>query len=173
MFGCYLTQNTAWSNVEKALLNIKASVDFYPENIIGLVPEKLKDLIKPAGFFNQKCIYIKNFTEFFIVNKEVDLTRVNLLNIKGIGEETADSILLYAFKRNEFVIDTYTRRIFSYYGIFKKQEKYKNLKKTFEDNIPRKLEIYQEYHALIVEHAKRYFSKKPHGINDPLALLFE
>lgn len=94
-------------------------------------------------------------------------SRQELLKIKGVGDETADSILLYAYKQPEFVVDAYTRRIFSNLN-FKTEISYMDLKNLFEESLPRDVPIYQEYHALIVEHAKRYYQKKPYGVDDPL-----
>lgn len=166
--GAILTQNTAWPNVEKALLNLNEYCGINCEKVNNLKLDKLKELIRPAGFFNQKSLYIKNYCSFFLKLKERIPTRKELLNLKGIGEESADSILLYAFKEPEFVIDAYTRRIFSHLGIIDGKEKYKTLKELFQSNLEKDLVIYQEYHALIVEHAKSFYSKKPHGNNDTL-----
>ena len=92
----------------------------------------------------------------------------NCLAVKGVGNETADSILLYAYKQPEFVVDAYTKRIFSHLGLVNENIRYMELKKLFKSNLPEKMTIYNEYHALIVEHAKRYYGKKPYGVNDPL-----
>jgi len=112
-------------------------------------------------------------TKFFIELDGKVPTRKELLSVKGIGNETADSILLYAYKQSEFVVDAYTKRIFSYLGLVDENVKYMELKKLFESNLPKDIAIYQEYHALIVEHAKRYYSKKPYGLNDPLNELLD
>ena len=88
--------------------------------------------------------------------------------MKGVGNETADSILLYAYKQPEFVVDTYTRRIFSNLHLVDENINYQELKNLFQTSLPRDVPVYQEYHALIVEHAKRYYSKKPYGVGDPL-----
>ena len=90
------------------------------------------------------------------------------MDVKGVGNETADSILLYAYKQPEFVVDAYTKRIFSSVGLIGENESYMKIKELFESNLPEKVDIYNEYHALIVEHAKRYYSKKPYGKDDPL-----
>jgi endonuclease-3 related protein len=89
-----------------------------------------------------------------------------LLSVKGIGPETADSILLYAYGEKEFVVDAYTRRIFSYLGLINEKDSYNKIKKLFEDNFSGDVNDYQEYHALIVEHAKNYYLKKPYGVDD-------
>ena len=102
----------------------------------------------------------RGFTEFYITLNDRTPTREELLSIWGIGKETADSILLYAFKIPTFVIDAYTRRIFSNLGLIEKNAEYDKIKSLFENNLKLNLIVYQEYHALIVEHAKRHYSKK-------------
>ncbi|OIO63783.1 endonuclease III [Candidatus Woesearchaeota archaeon CG_4_10_14_0_2_um_filter_33_10] len=166
--GAILTQNTSWPQVEKALLNIKGLKALTPQAIKKLSLEKLKQAIKPAGYFNQKARKIKEFTDFYLSLKNRVPTREELLNVWGIGPETADSILLYAFKVPTFVVDAYTRRIFSKLGFIKKHASYEEIKKLFENNLEKDLKLYQEYHSLIVEHAKRHYSKKPYGKNDLL-----
>jgi len=166
--GAILTQNTSWLQVEKTLLNLKKLKALTPIAIKKLNLEKLKQAIKPAGYFNQKAKKLKLFAEFYINLKEKTPTREELLNVWGIGPETADSILLYAFKVPTFVVDAYTKRVFANLGFIDKEAKYNGIKKLFEDNLPKNLKIYQEYHALIVEHAKRHYSKKPYGKNNPL-----
>ena len=153
--GAILTQNTSWPQVEKALLNLKKLKALTPLKIKKLNLEKLKQAIKPAGYFNQKAKKLKIFAEFYTNLKGKTPTREELLNVWGIGPETADSILLYAFKIPEFVIDAYTKRVFAKLGIIQKDEQYEKVKKLFEDNLPKDFKLYQEYHALIVEHAKR------------------
>jgi endonuclease III related protein len=155
--GAILTQNTSWTNVEKALLNLKIAKALDLKSIKSLSNEKLKELIKPAGYYNQKEVYIREFIKFYeslIISKRIP-SREELLAVKGIGPETADSMLLYAFKVPTFVIDAYTRRIFSHLGFFSEKASYFELKAVFETALPPNLIIYQEYHALIVEHAKR------------------
>lgn len=166
--GAILTQNTAWPNVEKALNNLNDFCSIQYSVIKDMDDDQLKGLIRPAGFFNQKSRYIKSYCQFFNELKGHVPTRKELLSIKGIGEETADSILLYAFKVPTFVIDAYTKRIFLYLGIISGKEKYRDIKRLFEDSLESDCIVYQEYHALIVEHAKRYYSKAPYGIKDSL-----
>lgn len=166
--GAILTQNTAWKNVEKALVNLKTAKVLNPRKLIQLSDDTLKELIRPAGYYNQKTGYLINFTEFFLSLKGEVPSRDEVLGCNGIGEETADSILLYAYNQPEFVIDAYTRRVFSNLGFIKPDEKYHVIKELFELHVERDVPVYQEYHACIVEHAKRYYSKKPYGKNDPL-----
>jgi endonuclease III related protein len=160
--GAILTQNTSWPNVEKALLNLKNAKALDLKTIKKLSDAKLKELIKPAGYYNQKTNYIREFIKFYeILNQSERIpTRNELLAVKGIGPETADSMLLYAFKQPTFVVDAYTRRIFSKLGFFEQNANYDVIKTIFESAIPPNLVTYQEYHALIVEHAKREDNKK-------------
>ncbi|WP_414468581.1 endonuclease III domain-containing protein [Methanobacterium sp. ACI-7] len=168
ILGAILTQNTSWLQAEAALFNLNELNVIEPEKLMHIPYETLKSAIRCAGFLNQKSIYLREITKFFIdLNGRIP-TRKELLAVKGVGNETADSILLYAYKQPEFVVDAYTKRIFSHLGIVEENIKYMDLKKLFESNLPRKLPVYNEYHALIVEHAKRYYNKKPYGLNDPL-----
>ncbi len=169
--GAILTQNTAWANVERALLNLKESGCLSPRKVLQLDDEALKAYVRPAGYYNQKAGYVRNIAALFVSLKGRVPDRDTLLHCKGVGEETADSILLYAYNLPEFVIDAYTRRIFSHLGLCTPGEKYTVLKELFEYNLPKEVVLYQEYHALLVEHAKRYYSKKPYGIDDPLKKL--
>lgn len=157
--GAILTQNTAWSNVEKALINLKSLMAINPEALLDLNEEILKTAIKPAGYFNQKAKKLIEFTEFFIKLKKTP-SREELLNIWGVGPETADSMLLYAFKVPTFVVDAYTKRILLNLKLIDKDATYEEIKELFESNLKKELIVYQEYHALLVEHAKRYYSKK-------------
>ena len=171
IIGSILTQNTSWPSVEKALNNLRVLCDFSAQSIVKLASyneDEFKLAIKPAGYFNQKFNYLKNIAEFYIsLDGEVP-TRNDVLAVKGVGNETADSILLFAYKQKEFKVDAYTKRIFSYLGYFDEKEKYMKVKKLFEDNFNGDVNAYQEYHALIVEHAKNYYFKKPHGVEDKI-----
>ena len=122
--------------------------------------ERLKELIKPSGFYNQKSTRLKRVAELINPTDKVKtLSREELLRIKGIGPETADTILLYAGERLSFVIDKYTQRFMKrFIGI---DMNYEKLKKFFEENLPKEIEIYKEFHALIDEHAKRYCRSTP------------
>jgi endonuclease III related protein len=170
LVGAILTQNTAWTSAENALCNLYELDALNPQRMLNLVNEALKEAIKPAGFLNQKSVYLKQISNFFLSLQGRTPQREELLKVKGVGNETADSILLYAFKQPEFVVDAYTKRIFSHLGLIDERATYHQIKELFESNLPRDLTIYQEYHALIVEHAKRYYSRKPYGVNDPIML---
>lgn len=147
--GALLTQNTAWSNVEKALLNLEKLNAINPKKILEMHDEKLREAIRPAGYFNQKAKKLKIFAAFYLSAKKMP-TREELLALWGIGPETADSMLLYAFKVPTFVVDAYTRRVFN----FPTDMPYDEIKRRFESAIAPDAQMYQEYHALIVEHAK-------------------
>ncbi|SDC22288.1 DNA-3-methyladenine glycosylase III [Pelagirhabdus alkalitolerans] len=167
MIGAILVQNTAWTNVEKALDQLKDHLD--PRAIHELSDQELESMIRPSGFYRMKTQRIRAFLSWYemydydpkrLASKSTKELRQELLHIKGIGSETADSILLYAFNRHVFVIDAYTKRIFNRIG-FDLDEKYEAIQQFFEMHLPKKVSIYNEYHALIVEHAKRFCKTKP------------
>lgn len=173
MLGAILTQNTTWTSAEKALGNLKELDALNPEKIFNMDLIDLKEAIRCAGFLNQKSVYIQEIAKFFISLEGQIPSRKEILHVKGVGNETADSILLYAYKQPEFVIDTYTKRIFYQLGLIGEKASYLDVKELFESNLPREVPIFQEYHALLVEHAKRYYQKKPYGNNDHLMELIE
>jgi len=158
--GVVLTQNTAWTSVERALGNLRGIDALNPHKILALSLDALKSAIRPAGFFNQKAIYLREMADFFVGLKGRTPSRKELMSVKGVGNETADSILLYAYKRPEFVIDAYTKRIVTSLGLAERKAGYMELKNLFESNLPKDVAFYQEYHALLVEHAKRFYSGK-------------
>ena len=171
--GAILTQNTAWKNVDKAINNLIEKNLLSPELILKAPVSDIAECIKPAGYYNQKAERLKIFSEFFLNEfdklKELDIgeARQKLLGIKGIGPETADSILLYALNMPVFVIDAYTKRLFSrmlrvdFKGYDEWQDFFhKNLGDT-EKNTEKKAELFNEFHALIVEHCKNVCRKEP------------
>ena len=164
IIGTILTQNTSWKNVEKSINNLNKNNLIDINKISKINTKKLASLIKSSGYYNQKAERLKIMAKFLINNKT--LTRNKLLNVKGVGPETADSILLYAFKKPVFVVDAYTKRIMSRLGY--KQEEYDEFQKLFEKNLPKKYELFNEYHALLVELAKNYCRKKPLCNNCPI-----
>ena len=166
--GAVLTQNTSWPQVEKSIVNLKELINLTPSEILDLDEDEFKQAIKPSGYYNQKCNYLRNISEFYISLEGKVPQRKDLLSVKGVGPETADSILLYAYGEKEFVVDAYTRRIFSHLGIIDEKDPYNKIKKLFEDNFDGGVNEYQEYHALIVEHAKNHYFKKPYGENDKM-----
>ncbi|MCX7759859.1 MAG: endonuclease III domain-containing protein [Hydrogenothermaceae bacterium] len=165
--GAVLTQNTSWKNVERAIENLiyKDTLSF--EKILKMPIEELEYLIKPAGFYKRKSLTLKEVSKLFLNSKEIN--RQNLLTIKGVGKETADSILLYALDKPYFVIDSYTKRVFSRVGFCEEDISYDELQKVITNSIPKDLEIYKEFHALIVQHCKIFCKKKPNCLNCPVA----
>ncbi len=166
--GTILTQNTTFTSVQKALHNLSGFID--PKKIDTMELETLKELIKPAGFYNQKSNYIKNFTTFFLALGGKTPSRDELLALKGIGEESADTIRLYGYKELDFVIDAYTKRFFTHINLIEEKSRYSIIKELVESSLKEcikdKKELliaYHEFHALIVAHAKKYYSKKPYG----------
>ena len=167
MVGAVLTQNTAWSNVEKAIANFGG--DLTPEFLTDIDSAALVEIIRPAGFFNQKAAYLKAMTAWYAQygfdvetakREPLAKLRAELLSVKGIGQETADSILLYAFGFPTFVVDAYTNRLCERYPI-KAGDNYADVKAYFEENIPQSAEIFNSFHALIVINAKEHCRKKP------------
>ncbi|MEM2947940.1 MAG: hypothetical protein QXG02_00225 [Candidatus Anstonellales archaeon] len=163
--GAVLTQNCAWKNVEKAIKNLKKARMLSPKNILALRLAELKKLIKPAGFYNQKAKRLKLITKKYLELKPklhsltTEELRKELLSVNGIGNETADSILLYAFNRPVFVIDAYTKRFCEHFNLFKGKT-YHDYQQFFERSLPRNTYIFNEYHALIVRWAKEHGSRK-------------
>ena len=164
MVGAILTQNTSWSNVEKAINNLKENNLLSIESISDIKEEKLAELIKPAGYFNQKTFKLKRLVKFLNDEfngdiesmKKLSLShlRESLLSINGIGPETADSILLYALQKPIFVIDTYTARLTNRLEIFFEPPDYHTLQEYFMDHILEDIKLYNDFHAQIVVHGK-------------------
>ena len=156
--GAILKQNTNWKNVEKALDNLIKAKKLSAEDIASTRLSALEKLLRPSGTYRQKARRIKDFANF-IANFDgdfyKDVTRDQLLAVKGIGRETADSILLYACNKPYFVVDTYTRRLFSQIGIIKGNEDYDEIRGLIEKNLLRDVHTYREFHALIVENGKK------------------
>lgn len=178
--GAILTQNTSWSNVEKAIIQLKehhllptndpsSSSAPYIFKLQNIEQDKLAQIIKASGYFNIKAKRLKNFIHFVWKNythlenmlpMPLEDLRQQLLSINGIGGETADSILLYGFNKPSFVIDAYTRRIFSRHKIFTENSSYEELRTTFMNSITNDTQLYNEYHALIVHVGKHYCRPK-------------
>lgn len=169
--GVILTQNTTFTSVVKSLNNLNNINALNYKSIKKLSSNELKNAIKPSGYFNQKTGYILNFINFFENLNDKVPTRDELLDVKGIGPESADSILLYAYKQPEFVVDAYTKRTLVHLGLIDEKASYHKIKYLMEDEIKKEIKdeselvvCYQEFHALIVAHAKQYYSKKPYGV---------
>lgn len=169
MVGAILTQNTAWSNVEKAIVNLQQNQLLSPEAVANAELSALSELIRPSGYFNQKALRLQGFCQWYLAQGCHDrlarlplaLLRKRLLEVKGIGPETADDMLLYAFDHPVFVVDAYTRRIFTRLGLLEGGESYETVRALFESSLPHDAAIMNEYHALIVRHAKQHCKKKP------------
>ncbi|WP_229855178.1 endonuclease III domain-containing protein [Candidatus Sulfurimonas marisnigri] len=168
--GSILTQNTTFTSVVKSLHNLKDKNALTPEAIKNMDIDELKEAIKPSGYFNQKARYILEYISFFEGLNGVTPTRDELLHVVGIGEETADSILLYGYNTAEFKVDAYTKRMLIELGLIDEKLKYKDIKKLMQDSLKecindeKKLVIvYQEFHALIVNHSKEFYSKQPYA----------
>ena len=164
--GAVLTQNTNWGNVEKAISNLKDAGVLSLNALNRLSVEQISLLIKPAGYYNVKAKRLKNLVEKlidiqdYIERMDMKDLREELLSVNGIGKETADSILLYAFNRPIFVVDAYTKRIFNRLGVASINDNYDVMQDLFMSNLPRDVALYSEYHALIVRHAKDVCLKK-------------
>ncbi len=160
VIGAILTQNTSWKNVEKALENLKRENLLSFEGVLKTPLEKLQELVRPSGYYRQKARRLKEVAKALSpIDKVRTIPREELLKVKGIGKETADAVLLYAGNRLFFVIDAYTKRIVN--RVWGMEGSYEELRKWFEENLPKDLEIYKEFHALLDEHAKRFCKKTP------------
>jgi endonuclease-3 related protein len=165
--GAILTQNTAWGNVEKAIANFGDSLS--PETVMNADIAELAEIIRPAGFFNQKAAYLQAVTAWFrrhgysvdeVRKLPLEQARAELLAVKGVGRETADSILLYAFGFPTFVVDAYTARLLGRLPI-DAGKGYENIKAYFEREMQKDASVYNQFHALIVINAKEHCRKKP------------
>ena len=169
MVGAILTQNTAWTNVERAIGNLKVNHCLSPESILASRPKQLAQWLQPSGYFNIKAKRLRNFCQWYVENGQhkqlrhwdTHALRAGLLSINGVGPETADDMMLYAFGRPVFVIDTYTRRLFSRLALVEGNEGYEHLRQLCEAKLPRDAQLLNEYHALIVQHAKEFCRKRP------------
>jgi endonuclease-3 related protein len=171
MIGAILTQNTSWKNVEKAIQNLKRRDLLSVEALSDISVPTLAEHIRPAGYFNIKAKRLKNLIVFIQEKYDGDLNRLfsgdtetirmELLSVRGIGLETADSMLLYGAGRALFVVDTYTHRILSRHNLIGDEAGYYDLQMLFMDNLPHEVELFKEFHALIVKTGKDYCRKKP------------
>jgi endonuclease-3 related protein len=169
--GAILTQNTAWVNVEKAIANLKRAGVLHPAGLQAIEPEALAELVRPSGYYNQKARKIKAFVAHLSERYGGDLAglfarplpelRAELLGLFGIGPETADSIILYAAEKPIFVIDTYTRRVFGHLGFAEADASYEDFQRLFMAHLPHDVRLFNEYHGLLVHHAKYVCAKKP------------
>lgn len=162
VIGTVLTQQTKWENVERAIYNLKYRGLIEAEPLSKVKTEELEELIRCTGFYRQKANRLKKISQFFHENPEIlanspnELRKV-LLSLNGVGEETADSIILYAADKPKFVIDAYTKRICKCMGM---EGDYGKLQSIFERSLPLDVPLYKEFHALIVEYGKQFCGKK-------------
>jgi endonuclease-3 related protein len=172
IIGAILVQNTNWKNVEKALANLKAAKLTRIRDIFEADAELIAECIRPSGYYNLKTERLMavadNLVEFNYTKFTVPEIRDYLLDIKGIGDETADTIILYAYQLPTFVVDSYTIRVMSRVGIVSEKIKYMELKKLIEDNIEESVTIYNEFHAFFVSVAKDFCTKEPKCSSCPL-----
>lgn len=171
IIGAILTQNTNWKNVEKAITNLAENDCLSPEKLRNLDVETLAGLIRPAGYFNQKAQRLKGFIDWLFEKHDGSIEnlaalptstlREQLLSLKGIGPETADSICLYAFDKPLFVVDTYTARIFGRHGFLEPGCGYQEIQELFHAGLEHDIALFNEYHALIVQLGKEHCKRKP------------
>ena len=168
--GAILTQNTNWGNVEKAIFNLKKQGVLSAKAIHEMPLDDLALLIKPAGYFNIKAKRLKSFIDFLMNDfhgsmkkmKTGDMysLRDKLLNVNGIGPETADSILLYALEKPVFVIDAYTKRVLSRHDIMEHDRPYEDFQELFHSSLQTDVQLFNEYHALFVKVGKTFCKRR-------------
>ena len=171
IIGAILTQSTAWTNVEKAIANLKAAGKLSPAALRRISVRALAALIRPCGYYNVKTRRLKAFVVWLgarygddldkLFTGDIGEVREHLLDIYGIGQETADSILLYAGGRPVFVVDAYTRRTIDRLGLAPVDRSYTGYQQLFMANLPADTALFNEYHALIVRHAKEFCRQRP------------
>ncbi len=178
MVGAVLVQNTNWKNVEQAITQLKDAGALNPSGILLLSPAELQQRIRPAGYFRIKEQRLRSLVQFFVEwyggdiermrATELRLLREQLLQVHGIGPETADSILLYAVEKPSLVVDAYTLRVFARHGWVPQGTSYHALQEHLAGELPAKTEIYNELHALLVKVGKEHCGKTPHCEGCPL-----
>lgn len=169
MVGAVMVQNTAWTNVERAIANLRRAGMLDARPILELSPGELGALIRPAGYFNVKAKRLRHVVAWYVERGGMERLkywsthrlRASLLAVHGVGKETADDILLYAFHRPVFVVDAYTRRIYDRLGIGDRDGDYEHLRSFTEDTFERRVRELDEWHALLVAHGKDTCRPKP------------
>lgn len=171
MIGAILTQNVSWNNVKKAINNLKEKSILEQKRLLEIDLAELAPLIRSTRYYNEKAKKIKNFLNFYfdeyngdletMSKEETMVLRKKLLKINGLGEETVDSILLYACDKPIFVVDAYTKRIFSRYGLIDTDANYLCIQKLFMENLPCDIELYNDFHAQIVHLGNAICKTKP------------
>lgn len=170
IIGAILTQSASWANVDRAIVNLKARGLLEPAALRAVPEEELALLIRPSVYFNAKARKLKAFLEHLwthynddlkaMLGKDTQALRQELLSIHGIGEETADDVVLYAANKPLFVIDAYTRRITGRLGLAPDQDRYSSYQTLFMENLPLDAELFNEYHALLDRHAMETCRKR-------------
>ena len=165
--GAILTQATSWRNVEKAMENLRNAGAFTPEEIASISQATLERLIRPSRYFRMKAQKVRAYVDYIterpmhvMFQQDVPELREELLSIYGVGPETADTIILYAAGKPSFVVDSYTYRLFSRLGWVEGRYNYAKLRALFMDNLPHDVDLFNEYHALIVRHGAGVCHKK-------------
>lgn len=181
--GAILTQNTAWTNVEKAIANLKAARLLAPRALCDAPLETVEEALRPSGYFRQKALRVRLFAQHLLdryggsmarlARRPADALRAELLALHGIGPETADDILLYACGRPVFVVDAYTRRILGRHGVAPHNIGYEPLRALFEDNLPPDTPMFKEFHGLIVWTGKDFCRTRPRCGGCPLASMLK
>ncbi|HMK57204.1 MAG TPA: endonuclease III domain-containing protein [Dissulfurispiraceae bacterium] len=177
--GAILTQNTNWGNVEKAIRNLKANGALNARAIHRMPLDGLATLIRPSGYFNIKAKRLKAFIDYLVEHYEGSMARMKkgvaetlrpeLLGINGIGQETADSILLYALDKPVFVIDAYTKRVLSRHELMNSKASYSEYQLLFHSALLPEVRLFNEYHALLVRVGKDYCKPRPQCDGCPLS----
>jgi endonuclease III related protein len=182
--GAILTQNTSWTNVERAIANLKSERLLDPAALHALPLERLAEVIKPAGYFNVKARRLRNFIDMLVADFGGDLARLfalrtavlreTILAVSGIGPETADSIVLYGARKPVFVVDAYTARIFHRHGLIDTDATYEDIQSLAQGSLADDVKVFQEYHALLVAVGKRHCKKRaPECTECPLSPILE
>jgi endonuclease-3 related protein len=176
--GAILTQNTNWRNVARVIEDLKLEGALEARVLREMPDEELARRLKPVGYYNIKAARVKNFLAFFahrhqdsmasMAAEDLGALRAELLTVKGIGPETADSILLYALLKPSFVVDAYTFRILSRHGLVEESLLYEELRQVFMDHLPARVDFFQEYHALLVRLGKEFCRPRPKCAGCPL-----
>jgi endonuclease III related protein len=171
IIGAILTQSVSWTNVEKCIKNLHDEGLVNQDELHKKEVDEIASLIKSSRFYNEKAKKIKNFLDFLFDRyegnlsimsmEELPILRELLLNIKGLGQETVDSILLYACNKPVFVVDAYTKRIFSRYGLVNENASYRDIQRFFMENLPQDIELFNDYHAQIVYLGKNICKTQP------------
>ena len=181
LVGAVLVQNTAWKNVERAIANLRQENLMTPSKLYAVPPQDLAELIRPAGYFRLKTQRLRNLLQLIVerydgsleafFDQDVESLRRELLTVKGVGPETADSIILYAAGLPSFVVDTYTHRILSRHAWIEPEADYHQIKDHFESQLPIDVPLYNEFHALLVHLGHHHCRKTPNCEECPLAEL--